>query len=88
MYSDALDLDGVKRIKEYVAGRLHDVYGIGTYITNDVGVTPLNIVIKLFECRPKGSDIFLPTVKLSDVAGKHTGEPEEIDLCLRMLRIK
>ncbi len=88
VYSDALDLDGVKRIKEYVAGRLHDVYGIGTYITNDVGVTPLNIVIKLFECRPKGSDIFLPTVKLSDVAGKHTGDPEEIDLCLRMLRIK
>ncbi|WP_018335963.1 MULTISPECIES: nicotinate phosphoribosyltransferase [Butyricimonas] len=88
VYSDALDLEGVKKIKEYVAGRLHDVYGIGTYLTNDVGVTPLNIVIKLFECRPKGSDVFLPTVKLSDVAGKHTGDPDEIDLCLKMLRLE
>lgn len=88
VYSDALDLEGVRKIKEYVAGRLHDVYGIGTYLTNDVGVTPLNIVIKLFECRPKGSDVFLPSVKLSDVAGKHTGDPDEIDLCLRMLRLE
>lgn len=88
VYSDALDLESVKKIKEYVAGRLHDVYGIGTYLTNDVGVTPLNIVIKLFECRPKGSDVFLPTVKLSDVAGKHTGDSAEIDLCLKMLRLK
>ena len=88
VYSDALDLEGVRKIKAFVAGRLHDVYGIGTYITNDVWVKPLNMVIKLFECRPKGSGEFLPTVKLSDVAGKHTGDPDEIDLCLRMLRLK
>ena len=37
VYSDALDLEGVRKIKAFVAGRLHDVYGIGTYITNDVG---------------------------------------------------
>lgn len=87
VYSDALDLEGVRNIKAFVAGRLHDVYGIGTYLTNDVGVTPLNMVIKLFECRPKGSDVFLPTVKLSDVPGKHTGDEAEIELCLKMLRI-
>ena len=87
VYSDALDLEGVRNIKAFVAGRLHDVYGIGTYLTNDVGVTPLNMVIKLFECRPKGSDMFLPTVKLSDVPGKHTGDEAEIELCLKMLRI-
>lgn len=88
VYSDALDLEGVRRIKSYVAGRLHDVYGIGTYLTNDVGVTPLNMVIKLFECKPKGRPCFLPTVKLSDVEGKHTGDPDEIALCLKMLRLK
>ena len=88
VYSDALDLEGVKKIKAFVNGRLHDVYGIGTYLTNDVGVTPLNMVIKLFECRPKGSEEFLPAVKLSDVEGKHTGYPDEVDLCLRMLRLK
>ena len=53
-----------------------------------MGVTPLNMVIKLFECRPKGSEVFLPAVKLSDVEGKHTGYPDEVDLCLRMLRLK
>ena len=78
----------MRRIKSYVAGRLHDVYGIGTYLTNDVGVTPLNMVIKLFECKPKGRPCFLPTVKLSDVEGKHTGDPDEIALCLKMLRLK
>ena len=50
--------------------------------------SPLNMVIKLFECRPKGSEVFLPAVKLSDVEGKHTGYPDEVDLCLRMLRLK
>lgn len=87
VYSDALDLEGVKRIKEFIAGRIHDVYGIGTYLSNDVGVKPLNMVIKLFECRPKGCPLFIPTVKLSDTAGKHTGESTEIELCKKILRL-
>ena len=87
VYSDALDLEGVEKIKSFVNGRLHDVYGIGTFLTNDVGVTPLNMVIKLFECKPQGGKEFWPVVKLSDVEGKHTGDPEEIDLCRRLLRI-
>lgn len=87
VYSDALDLEGVKKIQEFVKGRVHDVYGIGTYLTNDVGVKPLNIVIKLFECRPQGYPFFIPTVKLSDAKGKHTGDPEEIALCVGILRL-
>lgn len=87
VYSDALDLEGVKKIKDFVAGRVHDVYGIGTYLTNDVGVKPLNMVIKLSECRPKGSAFFIPTVKLSDTVGKHTGDPTEIALCRGILRL-
>lgn len=87
VYSDALDLEGVKKIREFVKGRVHDVYGIGTYLTNDVGVKPLNIVIKLFECRPQGYPFFIPTVKLSDAKGKHTGDPEEIALCMGILRL-
>lgn len=88
VYSDGLDMEDVIKIKKYVGGRIHDVYGIGTYLTNDVGVQPLNMVIKLFESKPEGSPEFLPTVKLSDVAGKHTGDPEEIELCLGLLRLK
>jgi len=88
VYSDSLDFECIQKIKEYVNGRIHDVYGVGTYLTNDVGVRPLNIVIKISECKPKGCDHFLPTVKLSDSNGKHTGQTDEIDLCLKTLRIK
>lgn len=87
VYSDSLDLDAITRIKRHVNGRLHDVYGVGTFLTNDVGVRPLNIVIKLFEVKPKGATDFLPVVKLSDSHGKHTGDPAEIDLCKRMLKL-
>lgn len=87
VYSDALDMEGVEKIKSFVNGRLHDVYGIGTYLTNDVGVRPLNMVIKLFECKPAGSKVFLPVVKLSDAEGKHSGDPKEIALCLGLLKI-
>jgi nicotinate phosphoribosyltransferase len=85
VYSDALDLEKVKEIKHYVNGRLHDVYGIGTYLSNDVGVQPLNMVIKLFAAKPAGWSTFVPTVKLSDVEGKHTGEPSEIAFCLQTI---
>ena len=87
VYSDALDLEGVEKIRKFVNGRIHDVYGIGTYLSNDTGVKPLNIVIKLFECKPAGSPVYLPAVKLSDVPGKHTGDPKEIELCKAILRI-
>lgn len=87
VYSDALDMEGIRKIKSFVHGRIHDVYGVGTYLTNDVGATPLNMVIKLFECKPKGCTEYIPTVKLSDVAGKHTGDPKEIELCLETLRL-
>lgn len=86
VYSDALDLEKVKEIKKYVNGRIHDVYGIGTYLSNDVGVKPMNMVIKLFAAKPFGYDDFFPTVKLSDVNGKHTGGQEEIDICLKTIR--
>lgn len=85
VYSDALDLERVKEIKSYVNGRIHDVYGIGTYLTNDVGVKPLNMVIKLFEAKPLGHQKFVPTVKLSDVEGKHTGDKQEIEICLKTI---
>jgi nicotinate phosphoribosyltransferase len=85
VYSDALDLEKVKEIKKFVNGRIHDVYGIGTSLTNDVGVKPLNMVVKMFAAKPCGYENFIPTVKLSDVDGKHTGDSEEIELCLKMI---
>ncbi|MBN2610030.1 MAG: nicotinate phosphoribosyltransferase [Bacteroidales bacterium] len=86
VYSDALDIEKVKEIKKFVNNRIHDVYGIGTYLTNDVGVQPLNMVIKLYKVKPCGYMNFIPAVKLSDVKGKHTGNEEEIELCLKTIK--
>jgi len=87
VYSDSLNLERVREIKEYVDGRIHDAYGIGTYFTNDVGAKPLNMVIKLTEVKPRPVSDFLYAVKLSDVPGKNTGHPEEIELAKRTLGI-
>ncbi|KAK4686257.1 nicotinate phosphoribosyltransferase, partial [Tremellales sp. Uapishka_1] len=64
-------------------------FGIGTSFTNDfVKVSdptqksePLNIVIKLNRIDGKGC------VKLSDDKGKYTGEPEEVQKVLEVLKI-
>ena len=60
--------------------------GIGTHFTNDVGVKPLNIVIKVVSVEVLGE--WVPAVKLSDESGKHSGNAEMIDLAQRMLNIK
>ncbi len=87
VYSDALDLDKIQGIKKYVARRIHDVYGIGTYLTNDAGVLPLNIVIKLTGSKHEINDDYHPVVKLSDDPAKYTGDPEEIKLCKAILNL-
>lgn len=86
VYSDSLNLEKVKEIKAYVAGKIHDTYGIGTYLTNDVGVKPMNMVIKLVAAKPNKTWEYIPTVKLSDVEGKHTGDLNEIEMCLKMIK--
>ncbi len=87
VYSDSLNLQKVEEIQKFVRGRIHDAYGIGTYFTNDVGATPLNMVIKLTEVKASQADRFLYAVKLSDMPGKNTGHTEEIELSRRTLNI-
>ena len=87
VYSDSLNLDRVWDIKQHINGRIHDAYGIGTFFTNDVGVTPLNMVIKLTEVKHHTDMPFLYAVKLSDTPGKNTGNHDEIELCKRTLGI-
>lgn len=88
VYSDSLNIEEVKRIKKHIEGKVHDTYGIGTFFSNDVGVKPLNIVIKLAEIKPNKNAEFLHAVKLSDVSGKHTGNAKEIDLIKLTLGIE
>ena len=45
-------------------GRCQVAFGIGTYISNDTSVRPLNIVMKVTRCN--GQDV----AKISDVDGK------------------
>lgn len=89
VFSDSLNVESVKEIKEYVNGRIHDTYGIGTYFTNDVGAKALNIVIKLTGIKPvPGEEDYLEAIKLSDVLGKNTGNQKEIEISKLTLGIE
>ncbi|RLM08518.1 nicotinate phosphoribosyltransferase [Gibbsiella quercinecans] len=65
VFSDNLDLDKALALYRHFDRRVNLVFGIGTHLTCDIpGVKPLNIVIKLVECKGK------PVAKLSDSPGK------------------
>jgi nicotinate phosphoribosyltransferase len=87
VFSDALDFEKIAVIKKYAANRIHDVYGIGTNLTNDVGAMPLNIVIKITGAKDTKMSQFSHVIKLSDDHGKYTGDPEEIRLCKGILQL-
>lgn len=87
VFSDALNIERIEEIKKYVNGRIHDVYGIGTFLTNDVGINPLNMVIKLMNAKQKSCDNYRPTIKLSDEQEKSSGDPDEIELCKKVLNL-
>jgi len=86
VFSDGISsIKAVEEIKAYCKGKINDAYGIGTWMTNDVGLKPLNIVIKLTAVLING--VWVPTVKLSDSPTKNTGPLETISLCKEALRI-
>ncbi|KXB71784.1 nicotinate phosphoribosyltransferase [Porphyromonas somerae] len=87
IFSDGLDPERAIEIANYCKGRIGASFGIGTNLSNDVGngVRPMNIVMKLWKCKMTEKERWNPCVKLSDVDGKHTGEPEEIELAQRTL---
>ena len=87
IFSDGLDPERAIEIANYCKGRIGASFGIGTNFSNDVGngVRPMNIVMKLWKCKMTEKERWHPCVTLSDVDGKHTGEPEEIELAQRTL---
>ncbi|WDP84147.1 MAG: nicotinate phosphoribosyltransferase [Desulfobacter sp.] len=87
VFSDSLDPDRAIDIHRFCRGKFKDIYGIGTNLTNDVGTTPLNIVIKLCQCNAGPGMPLRPTVKLSDDKGKHTGDKTELLQCMKTLGI-
>lgn len=75
VFSDGLTTDTYYDLAKYFHHRVGKVVGgIGTHLTNDVGVTPLNMVIKLAGIIPTNNDQdYIGVVKLSDTPGKHSG---------------
>lgn len=87
IFSDGLNLEKVEEITNYCTGKIGISFGIGTNLTNDVGLKPMNIVMKLTGVQTASGD-WIPTVKLSDEHGKYTGDPKMIELAKEFLRIQ
>jgi nicotinate phosphoribosyltransferase len=79
VYSDGLDVDMSIKIADYCRGKIKTSFGIGTHLTNDVGIKPLNIVVKLTMLDGKH------VIKLSDDAAKNTGEKRTIELVKELI---
>ncbi|WP_159124214.1 nicotinate phosphoribosyltransferase [Acinetobacter variabilis] len=63
-FSDGLNLEKAWKLHQYFKDRFQVSFGIGTNLTNDMGQTPLNIVLKLVECNRQS------VAKISDSPGK------------------
>lgn len=87
IFSDGLNLEKVEEITNACRGKIGISFGIGTNLTNDVGLQPMNIVMKLIAVKGINNE-WIPTVKLSDEKGKYTGDPKMIELAKEFLRIK
>jgi nicotinate phosphoribosyltransferase len=82
IFSNALDVDTVIRLKEYCRGKIKCSFGIGTHFTSDFykksdGITkssPMNMVIKMTMANG------IPVVKLSDDPGKAIGDEKMVDI--------
>jgi nicotinate phosphoribosyltransferase len=86
IFSDGLDYNKVERIVAYCKDKIGISFGIGTNFTNDVGLKPMNIVIKMTEALSKDGE-WTEVVKLSDEPGKNTGNQTTIDLAKTILGI-
>jgi nicotinate phosphoribosyltransferase len=64
VFSDGLDLEASFALYRHFADRTQVGFGIGTHLSNDVGLAPLNVVMKLVRCNGQ------PVAKLSDSQGK------------------
>lgn len=86
IFSDALNYEKVKAIAQHCKGKIGFSFGIGTNFTNDVGLKPMNIVLKMTEALPE-AESWTPVVKLSDEPMKHTGDEESIRIAKATLQI-
>jgi nicotinate phosphoribosyltransferase len=79
VFSDGLDLPTAIGLWEHFADRIQTGFGIGTNLTNDMGLPTLNIVMKLVSCNGQ------PVAKLSDSPGKTLCDDETFLAYLRQV---
>ena len=87
IFSDGLTPEKIESITMACRGKIGISFGIGTNLTNDVGLKPMNIVMKLTEVLTSDNE-WVKTVKLSDEPKKHTGDKRMIELAKEILLIK
>lgn len=71
IFSDGLNFQKMIDIYHRYDGKIKVSFGIGTDLTNDCGVKPLQIVIKMTRCNGR------PVAKISDSVGKQMCEDKE-----------
>lgn len=81
IFSNALDFIKACKIAEYCRGKIGCAFGIGTNLTNDLGVPHANIVMKLTKCKMNERQPLYNCIKLSDDEGKHLGNEQEVEIC-------
>ncbi len=87
VFSDGLDMQTILKLHKHFKGRIGMVFGWGTTLTNDLGLKPLNIVMKATHVRlPDGREADL--VKISDDEGKHTGPDWLVKLYKRIFKAR
>jgi nicotinate phosphoribosyltransferase len=79
VFSDGLTMEKALALYEHFRGRIQVAFGIGTSLTNDMGPTPLNIVMKVIEVNGQ------PVAKLSDSPGKTLCEDQTFLAYLRQV---
>jgi len=78
LFSDGLNVHKAANITEQVGAETNAPFGIGTDLTNDLGLRALNVVMKLTRIKDVRTGASAETVKLSDNPGKHTGPAHKV----------
>lgn len=80
LFSDSLDFERADKLYRAFGKETNVAFGIGTYLSNDTAVSPLNIVMKVTKCN--GQDV----AKISDTEGKGMCKnPDYVDYLKRSI---
>ena len=73
IFSDGLDFERAVTIYNAFHLKIRTSFGIGTWLTNDMGRKALQFIIKMVECNGR------PVAKVSDSIGKETCEDDAFE---------